>query len=133
MKIFSPEWAQLYQTAINDNVAYADSSQKWEAGKLAMVLIRADGDSAAVLLDLLHGVCHGVVSTTPESAAAAAAFVIEGDETTWRNVLEGKLQPLMGIMSGKLKLSKGSLAKLMPFTKAAAELVNSARTIPAEW
>ncbi len=133
MKIFSPEWAQAYQTAINTNTAYADSSQKWEAGKLAMVLLRADGDSAAVLLDLLHGVCHGVISTTLENATTDAAFVIEGDETTWRNVLDGKLQPLMGIMTGKLKLSKGSLAKLMPFTKAATELVNSARTIPAEF
>lgn len=133
MKIFSPEWAQAYYAAINDNPAYAESSQKWEAGKLAMVLIRADDSGAAVLLDLLHGVCHGVISTTPEAAAAEAAFVIEGDETTWRSVLEGKLQPLMGIMSGKLKLSKGSIAKLMPFTKAAAELVNSARTLPAEF
>lgn len=133
MKIFSPEWAQAYQLALNDNAAYAESSQRWEAGKLAMVLLRPDGNSAAVILDLLHGVCHGVISTTPEAAANDATFVIEGDEATWRNVLEGKLQPLMGIMSGKLKLSKGSLAKLMPFTKAAAELVNSARTLPAEW
>ncbi|MCU0515007.1 MAG: Fis family transcriptional regulator [Anaerolineae bacterium] len=132
MKVFSQDWAHAYHLAINANPKYAATSPNWEWGKLAMVLREAT-DSRAVLLDLFRGDCRGVSSVTAETATAEAAFVIEGSEAIWREVLEGRLAPLMGLMTGRLKLSKGSLARLMPYTTAAAELVNSARQVPSEF
>lgn len=132
MKIFSPEWTQAYHTAINANEVYASTSKNWEAGPLALVLLR-DGAGAAVLLELLHGACQAAHSLTPDEAHERAAFVIEGDEATWREVLGGQLQPLMGIMRGRLKLAKGSIARLLPYTAAATALVESARQLETEW
>lgn len=132
MKVFSEEWAQAYHDLINRSSAYQESSRTWREGKLALVL-RREPEGVAVLLDLLEGRCLGVVSTSPDTAAGEAAFVIEGDEATWSEVLAGRLAPLMGIMRGKLRLSKGSIARLMPYTKGATELVNCAQQLPTEF
>ncbi|MCC7446987.1 MAG: wax ester/triacylglycerol synthase family O-acyltransferase [Anaerolineae bacterium] len=133
LKLFSEEWAQAYRTAINNSKAYYNASTRWEAGSLAFVMRAAPREGflqpVAVLLDLHKGVCRGARSTTPQEAMAAAAFVIEGDYASWMKVLTGKAQPLMMLMMGKLHLKQGSMARLLPFTQSAQELVNSAQTI----
>jgi putative sterol carrier protein len=132
MKVFSNEWAQAYFIAINHNQNYKDASQKWEEGSIALILIHPS-NAVAVWVDLLKGECIASKSLPPETAIASATFAIEGDEATWKEVLNGNLQPLMAIMRGKLKLVKGSIARLLPYTKAANELVLSAQTIPTEF
>ncbi len=129
MNVFSSEWAEAYKTAVNQNNAYRASSEKWQEGAVALVLTHENG-GIAVLIDLLKGECLGATSVSPSIAHEKASFVIEADIATWQEVLGGNLQPLMGIMRGKLKLAKGSLARLIPYTKAANELVNSAQTVP---
>jgi len=44
-------------------------------------------------------------------------------------VLAGKTDPIVGLMGGKLKLAKGSLFALLPYAKAAKELVRSAISV----
>lgn len=129
MQAFSSDWAAAYLSAINANSEYAKSSGNWTHGALAFALT----DGSAVLLDLHQGVCRGAMSVSIAAALEQAAFVIEGDAAAWQEVLGGKTAPLMALMRGKLKLSKGSIAKLMPFTKAASELVASAQTLPTEF
>jgi len=132
-KLFSEEWAQAYRVAINNSKAYYNASTRWEAGSLAFVMKAAPREGflqpTAVLLDLHKGVCRGARSVSPPEALAEAAFVIEGDYPSWMKVLTGKAQPLMMLMMGKLQLKKGSMARLLPFTQSAQELVNSAQTI----
>lgn len=132
MKVFSPAWAQAYQVAINQNAAYKNASQKWEEGAIALILTEGE-ESFGVLLDLLKGECLQATSTTGEAARTGAAFAIEADQATWQEVLGGKLAPLMGIMRGKLRLSKGSIARLLPYAQAATELVTSAQTLDTEF
>lgn len=132
MQIFSPEWVQLYQEAINQNEAYAKASAKWEEGKIALSMKRESGD-AVVMLDLLQGQCLGAEAVDLETATEQATFIISGDEQTWREVLSGQLQPLMGIMRGKLKLTKGSIARLLPYSIASTELVRSAQNVGGEF
>lgn len=129
MKVFSAEWAAAFHDAINSNNAYAKSSANWELGKIALML----NDDRAVLLDLLKGNCLGAESINPERAESQADFIIVGDENTWKEVLSGRLAPLMGIMRGRLKLSKGSISKIMPYALAATELVKSAQTLDTEF
>lgn len=132
MQVFSPEWAQAYQAAINANTAYQAASKKWEEGAIALILVEGERN-IGVLLELLHGTCLNATSLTGDAAKAGAAFAIEADQATWQEVLGGKLAPLMGIMRGRLKLSKGSIGKLLPYTQAATELVASAQTLPTEF
>lgn len=133
MQAFSTEWAAAYHTAINANPDYAASSRNWTHGQLAFALSGSGAKDAAVLLDLHAGECRSASSVAPAQAHAQAAFVIEGDAAAWQDVLGGKIAPLMALMRGKLKLSKGSIAKLLPFTRSAQELVRSAQQIPTEF
>ncbi len=133
MRVFSEDWAQAFYHAINANDAYRAASQQWEAGPLALILRHADGEESAILVDLWRGACRSAQRVLPSEAMTQATFVIYGEEAAWQEVLGGHIQPLMAIMRGKLKLQKGSLAKLMPYTKAAIELVSSAQTVPTEF
>lgn len=133
MLIFTEDWANAYQTAINANPQYAIASKNWTHGALAMVIVFDDKTNYAVWLDLANGECLSAKSMTLVDVMADANFVIEGDVDIWKTVLNGDIQPLMAIMRGKLKLSKGSIGKLMPFAKSAIELVNSAQTLDTEF
>lgn len=129
MNVFQQPWADAYQNAINASEAYRSASAKWEEGSIGLLMQRASG-ARVVLLDLWHGECRTANATSPEHAQETATFIISGDEAVWQQVLAGKLQPLMGIMTGKLKLSQGSMARLLPYAKAAAEMVACAQNVP---
>lgn len=133
MQIFNQDWSNAYQEAINHNSAYTETSQKWNHGSLAMAIHFDDATAQAVCLDLEAGHCNDAQSMSLETAHEQANFVIEGDTVAWKAVLNNDIQPLMAIMRGKLKLTKGSISKLMPFAKSASELVNSAQILDTEF
>jgi putative sterol carrier protein len=85
-----------------------------------------------VIADLWHGDCR---SARAASAADLedAPYVIRATPPTWKSVLSGKTDPIVGLMGGKLKLAKGSLFALLPFAKAAKELVQSAINVDTEF
>ena len=130
MLAFSPEWVAAYKDAINANDEYAKTAAKWTLGKIALVM---KDSNLAVLLDLQEGKCQEASATDTAIAENEATFVIFGDAQTWQDVLGGNLQPLMGFMRGKLKLTKGSIGKLMPYANASVALVKSAQDIPTEF
>jgi putative sterol carrier protein len=138
-EIFTDDWAHLWADKINENADYKKAAAKWE-GAIAMVMT-PDGDMGIekeriVIADLWHGDCR--------SASAGAGpdlddvpYLIKSTPANWKSVLAGKTDPIVGLMGGKLKLAKGSLFALLPYAKAAKELVNSAiavdTTYPDGW
>jgi len=56
-------------------------------------------------------------------------FIIRADPQTWKRVLDRDLEPIFGLIRGKLKLAKGSLVSLLPYTTAAKEMVLSAACV----
>ncbi|MBI5668607.1 MAG: wax ester/triacylglycerol synthase family O-acyltransferase [Chloroflexi bacterium] len=132
-KLFSEEWAQAYHEAINNNKGYHNASTRWEAGALSFIMKASPRHGfprdSAVWLDLHKGVCRAAKSIQPHEADRLSAFVIEGDYATWMDVLGGRAQPLVMIMRGKLRLKKGSITRLLPFTQSAQELIHSAQAI----
>lgn len=133
LKLFSEEWAQAYQKAINTNADYRKTSLRWDAGQLAFVIHASPAHDAltptAVLLDLHRGDCRAAHNLPVKLAVDKATFVIEGDYANWLRVLNGEADPLKMLMRGALKLRKGSMLRLMPFTQSAQELVRSAQHI----
>ena len=87
-----------------------------------------DVPERSVYLNLYHGDCK-------EARAATAAdledvpFIIKADPHTWKRVLDRDLEPIFGLIRGKLKLAKGSLVSLLPYTTAAKEMVLSAACV----
>lgn len=138
-EIFTNEWAQLWAEKINENTDYRKAAEKWE-GAIGLVMT-ADPDMGipedrAVIADLWHGECRSAVSGS-DADLEDVPYLIRSTPTTWNKVLAGKTDPIVGLMGRKLELAKGSLFALLPYAKAAKELVNSAiavdTTFPEGW
>ena len=124
---FSDEWVRAYKDAINGNPAYKTAAADWTYGVVALVCKAqppAFPADVGIWLDLDRGVCHDTKIVKPDEAAKAP-FCITGDYARWKQVLRKELDPIKGMMQGKLKL-KGDLPTIVRAVKAAQELVNSA-------
>jgi WS/DGAT/MGAT family acyltransferase len=131
--LFSDGWAKAYMQVLNNSKAYHDASTGWTAGPLAMVMKASPANGfprdAAVILDLHKGECRDGRALTLDEAMHDASYVIEGNYGSWMKVLSGQAQPLGMIMRGQLRLKKGSLPGLLPYTKSAQELIKCAQKI----
>lgn len=125
---FSPDWAAAVCAALGASDAYRQSAATWD-GAIRFVAREVPGThpERAVWLDLRHGDCHGT-ATGDDARAAAAPFEIAAAYPVWTEVLAGRLDPVMGMMLGKLKLT-GSMAQIASHAKAAKELVACAASV----
>jgi putative sterol carrier protein len=138
-EIFTNDWAQLWAEQINENAAYRKAAEKWEGAiGLVMTADPAMGipDERVVIADLWHGECRAANSGSGADLDDVP-YLIRSTPATWNKVLAGKTDPIVGLMGKKLELAKGSLFALLPYAKAAKELVNSAiaveTTFPEGW
>ena len=127
-EIFSNDWAELWSDSINANDDYKKAATKWE-GAIGMVMT-PDADMGVpeeriVIADLWHGDCRGAKAATA-AELEDTPYLIKAEPASWKSVLGGKTDPIVGLMGGKLNLAKGSLFALLPYAKAAKELVQSA-------
>jgi putative sterol carrier protein len=130
----SEEWLKEYVQRINDSEGYREAATTWE-GDVAYV-IEAEPDKGVAedtwaWLDLWHGECREGKLVTPDEGEKAR-FVIRAPYSRWKEVIKKELDPVKGMMQGKLKL-KGDLPTIIRYVKAANELVNLAQTVPTEF
>jgi diacylglycerol O-acyltransferase / wax synthase len=135
-KLFSNEWAKAFQEVINHSGDYRRASTGWTAGSLAFVMDAAPrygfDESVSVLLDLHRGECRSAGSVPLQQAMRVASFVIQGGYSTWTDVLKGRTAPLVALTTGRLHLKKGTMLRLVPYTRSANELVRCAQRVPYE-
>jgi putative sterol carrier protein len=132
---FSPEWAGAWGERLRQDAGYRQAARSWRWP--VVVTVRADAtagfaEERSVFLDLWEGDCRAARLATPADLENAP-FVIAADFAVFRQVLDGKMDPIVAIMRSKLQLVKGSLVKLLPYTQAAKLLVTAAAGIPTEW
>ncbi len=126
----SAEWAAAYRQALNDNPAYRTAAKAWVGDILLLVRSPgADAPAPGVHLDLADGGCRAA-TFYPDARAVASEFVYEGTPENWQRLLRHELDPVKAILDGTFKV-RGNLAKLMRFTRAAKELVETASNVPA--
>jgi putative sterol carrier protein len=128
---FSASWAQAWQELLNGSATYRRAAESWESSvALVMTPSAPDGVPAArgVFLDLWRGHCRDARVASPDDLAAAA-FVIEAPPRVWRDLLSAELSPVVALMAGTLRLTRGNLMTLLPHAGAARELVSAAHGI----
>jgi len=124
MKVFDDEWAKAFCAAVNSNKDYAEAGATWEGDFIFVVKPSGGLDAEKKLfVGLLHGKCTGARALDPGDDQKAE-FIVSGIYDNWVKVLKKELDPIQGMMAGKLKLT-GNMAKVMRAVKAAQELVNS--------
>ncbi|MBI2237942.1 MAG: SCP2 sterol-binding domain-containing protein [Actinobacteria bacterium] len=135
MAVFpSEEWIEAFVQRINGSSEYREAAAGWE-GDISFVF-EAEPDKnhprdVWAWLDLWHGECRAGRLVTPEEGEGAR-FIIRAPYSRWKDVLRGQLDPVKGMMQGKLKL-KGDLPTIVRYVRAATELVNLTQTVPTEF
>lgn len=123
----SEEWTQAYMQAINASESYQEAGKTWTHGPIALVVTKDPAlgieEDTAFVLDLHEGVCRKAWIADREEAEKQP-FCIFGSYAQWKAVMRKQLDPIKGMMQGKLKL-KGNLPVIVRFVKAAQELVNA--------
>jgi putative sterol carrier protein len=127
LELFSDEWARAWCAALNASEGYRAAARDWE-GVVALVMKGATPGRAAVI-DSAGGVCR-MARAADATDLAGAGYVFEAGAEVWREVFTGQVAPAMALLTGKLTLSRGSLAALMPHAAAARELLAAAGTVP---
>jgi putative sterol carrier protein len=128
----SEDWVQAFVAAINSSEAYRKAAAKWE-GDFYFVVEPGTGqpERTIMYIDLWHGEARSA-GIAADEGEKQPEFVIRAPISTWRRVIEKKLDPIQGMVTGQLKLT-GTLSKIMRAPKAAAELVNCATKVPTEF
>ncbi len=129
---FSDPWAQAWGAALNASSVYRKAAATWE-GSIAVVVSEAFGRAGpAVFLDVWRGQCRAAREATAADVADAA-FVLEAAPAAWKQVLASQISPVMALLTGQIRLARGDLTRLLPYTAAAKELVHLAGTIETEF
>jgi putative sterol carrier protein len=131
----SSEWLDTYVERINQSAEYRHAAAGWE-GDMSYVF-ESEPDKGVpqeiwAWLDLWHGECRGGRYGIPAEEGAKARFIILAPYSRWKQVIRKELDPVKGMMQGKLKL-KGDLPTIVRHVRAANELVNLAASIPTEF
>ena len=132
----STDWAAAYKDAINANAAYKIAGKDWVHGAVAMV-VKADAalgiaEDTALVLDIDRGECREC-KLCPASDATDAPFVIVADYARWKQVIKKELDPIKGMMQGKLKLTKGHMPTIVKYVNASRELVESTSRVDTKF
>lgn len=134
VKFGVPEWIEQFVVTLNENEAYAEAAETWEGDFLFIVYPSEEGgndEEIVMWMDLWHGKCrdHAML---PNRDAKDTAFIYEGEYANWKEIIEGRLDPIKALLTRKMKLT-GDRAKVMRATRAAKELVRTAQMIKTEF
>jgi len=64
---------------------------------------------------------------------ADADYVIAGKYSVWKNIVQGKQEPLRALMTRKLRLVKGRQLKILKEVRLALKIMNSCLKVDAEF
>lgn len=121
----SEGWVRAFADAINASEDYARFAHDWEGD--VVIAVEAEPDKGVpndvlVLLDLWHGACRDG-EIVDADRAERAEFLVRAPYSRWKDVIEGDLEPVKGLMQGKLRV-RGDLQKILRYVKATQELAN---------
>ncbi|MHB8781719.1 MAG: SCP2 sterol-binding domain-containing protein [Candidatus Geothermincolia bacterium] len=130
----TPEWLMSYEKIVQGDAAYKEAAKTWEGSVVIHILAKPElgiDSDLYLYMDLWHGDCNWMRLVPPEKGSAGD-FVITGDFERWKSVMAKELDPVKGMMQGKLKL-KGDLPTIVRAVRAAQRLVELVGEIPTKF
>jgi putative sterol carrier protein len=128
----SDEWIKELSRQLNASESYEKSAKDWEGDFVFIVEPdEAYDDEAYLFLGLYHGKSPDALALE-DVGDREAEFVLRGPFSVWRQVIEGKMDPIQGMMTRKLKV-QGNMMKIMRYPKAAKEIVSCCAQVPTAW
>jgi hypothetical protein len=131
-KFFSKEWIDLFREEINRSEPFANAARMYEDTFVFVV----DSDETfsgniAVFMDIYHGKCREI-KLLSNPTERKPKFVYRTSYSTWKRIIDGLIDPMMGVGSGSIHV-EGDMAEFLTRRRAASELVEAARRVPTEF
>jgi putative sterol carrier protein len=128
----SDEWIKELGRLLNASEAYERAASNWEGDFI--FVIEADealAETTYLYLNLYHGKSPSAMQlhTLDEKPAA---YTLSAPFGAWRRVIEGKLDPIQGMMTKKLRVA-GNMMQIMRYPKAAKEIVACCALVPTDF
>ena len=131
----SEAWLTECVDKLNTSEEYEKAATTWEGNLRFVIEGQPDIGIATDLwtwVDLWHGKCRDFkYGLTPEEGEKAR-FTIRAPFSRWKQVVKQELDPVKGMVSGKLRL-KGDIFTMIRHVKAAKAFVHVTRTVQTEF
>lgn len=126
---FTHPWSAAWLEALATSREFAEAARGFR-GRVAFVVSStfADGDGPAVAVEIEDGRCVAAAPVAVEEAQRAR-FALAADPATWQGVLDGSVDPAGAVLSGRIRLLRGSLFTIAPHLALARELLRAARRV----
>lgn len=128
----SEAWLKALMVQLNQSQKYKDAAKGWEGDMwVVLELEGAPKDPVGMYLDLWHGECRSVhVLTAGEELKAA--FVLRAPYSRFVDILQGRLDAITAMMSGKLSV-KGNMAVMMRNIPGVLQFVRECQALDTEF
>lgn len=128
----SDEWIKELSRLLNASESYERAAKDWEGDFLFVIEMDERLDETAYLyLDLYHGKSPSAMQLRAPDEKTAA-YTLSAPFGAWRRVIEGKLDPIQGMMTKKLRVA-GNMMQIMRYPKAAKEIVSCCALVPTDF
>lgn len=133
-EIFGAEFADEFAKEINSSEVYRDEARTWKDPMVFVLLAETelglDADMG-VYLDLKGGECREARIAT-EADRARTKFVITGTARVWKDIYDGKLDPVAAFRREQVTVERGSRGILTAYLDASRELLEALRRVDIE-
>jgi putative sterol carrier protein len=135
-KYGTQEWFDLYKEELNNCKEYEEAAKTWE-GDFYFITEKGGPVKKPLFayVDLYHGKCRKA-EVVSDAKQYKPEFIISAPYSVWKRISTQELDSTQALITRQSKLmtgSKGTIAKIMRYTKAANELTNCTARIPTEW
>jgi putative sterol carrier protein len=136
-KFPSEEWTTAYKDAVNASEGYRKHGKPWTFGAVAFVVKAYPAlgldEEQCMLLDVHEGECRSTKFGVGRATVESAPFIVVADYARWKSCLRGEIDPIKGMMEGKLKLEKGHLPTMLRFVESSRALVQAAQNVATDF
>jgi putative sterol carrier protein len=135
-KYGTQEWYDVYMEEINKSKPYEEAAKTWE-GDFYFITEKGGPLKEPIIgyVDLHHGKCRKVEIVT-DTKKYSPEFIISAPYHIWKRICLKQLDSTQALITKQSKLmtgSRGTMSKIIRYTKAANELTNITARIATEW
>jgi len=135
-KFGTQEWYDIYMEEINKSKAYEEAAKTWE-GDFYFITEKGGPVKEPIIgyVDLYHGKCRKAEVVT-DTKKYSPEFIISAPYPIWKRICLKQLDSTQALITKQSKLmtgSRGTMSKIIRYTKAANELTNITARIATEW
>lgn len=131
------EWIESWAEHLNESEEYSEAGEGWGIGFNGSFLFEIrpdetyDGDSIYLFVDVQDGECLDAYQTEdPESEDWGFAY--RGDYGDWKQLIQGDLGAIDGLMDGRFDLD-GDMQKVLQYSQAAIVMTENAGDVDTEF